>query len=284
MYRQKLCIGLLPFHMSLEEQLHLLRSTGFEGFFTGSGIETNRQCRALADELGLLYQSIHADFGGAARMWNGGEGEAKEIAQLMACVDNAAEVKVPIVVVHPYHGFGDLPEPTDSGIRAFRRVVEHAAEKNVRIAFENVEAPQHLAAVMEECRDLPNVGFCWDTGHEQCYSRGEDMMALYGDRLIATHLNDNLGVMDYEGRIHLWYDDLHLLPFDGITDWQSVADRLNAHGFDGPLTLELGLANRPNRFDNAKYARLSPEEYLAEAYARACRLGALVLRGKNKTI
>ena len=137
-----------------------------------------------------------------------------------------------------------------------------------------------LAALMEEFQTMPNVGFCWDTGHEQCYNRGKDMMALYGDRLIATHFNDNLGVSRYDGEI-FWTDDLHLLPYDGITDWQSVADRINSHGYEGILTFELSIGNKPHRRDNEKYAKLSPEEYLAEAYARACRLGAAVLRGKG---
>lgn len=45
------------------------------------------------------------------------------------------------------------------------------------------------------------------------------MLDKYGDRLIATHLNDNLGVSDFDGKV-TWTDDLHLLPFDGIIDWR----------------------------------------------------------------
>ena len=280
MYRQKLCIGLLPFRMSLEDQLRLIRSTGFEGFFTGWAPEDNRMHRRIADELGLEYQSIHSNFMSAARMWRGGEGEREATRELLDCVDTAAEVRVPIVVVHPYIGFEEQSAVTRSGLDAFRRVVESAAERNVRIAFENVEGEDYLAALMEEFQTMPNVGFCWDTGHEQCYNRGKDLMALYGDRLIATHFNDNLGVSRYDGEI-FWTDDLHLLPYDGITDWQSVADRINSHGYEGILTFELSIGNKPHRRDNEKYAKLSPEEYLAEAYARACRLGAAVLRGKG---
>lgn len=280
MYQKELCIGLLPFKMSLEEQLQLIKKTGFDGFFSGAGLAHNHQCRALADELGLLYQSIHSDFTRMSRMWRGGEAAKKEIECLNACIDNAAEVRVPIVVVHPYIGFEKTSDVTRSGLDAFCRVVEHAAERNVSIAFENVEGEDYLAALMEEFRDLPNVGFCWDTGHEQCYNYGKDMMAQYGDRLIATHLNDNLGVRDAGGEI-TWIDDLHLLPYDGITDWQSVADRINAHGYDGPLTFELSFSCRPDRHEHDKYASLSPETFFAEAYCRACRLGAAVLRGKK---
>lgn len=45
------------------------------------------------------------------------------------------------------------------------------------------------------------------------------MPALYGDRLLCTHLNDNLGIKDYTGQI-TWRDALHLLSFDSIGNWQ----------------------------------------------------------------
>jgi sugar phosphate isomerase/epimerase len=96
------------------------------------------------------------------------------------------------------------------------------------------------------------------------------MLKLYGDRLIATHINDNLGVSRYDGKI-FWTDDLHLLPFDGIRDWAKTAKTLNNCNFNGILTFELTKHSKPNRFDNNKYASMSNEQYLAEAYARACR-------------
>lgn len=60
-------------------------------------------------------------------------------------------------------------------------------------------------------------------------------MALYGDKLIGTHLNDNLGIKDFTGKI-TWLDDLHLLPFDGIADWDSIVQRLCRYQFEGPLS------------------------------------------------
>ena len=122
-----------------------------------------------------------------------------------------------------------------------------------------------------------NVGFCWDSGHEQCYNRGKDMLGLYGSKLIATHLNDNLGISDNEGRI-FWTDDLHLLPFDGINDWKDIAIRLNRCGYNGILTFELLNQSKPNRHDNDKYKKMSVEEYISECYARACRVATLMLR------
>lgn len=127
---------------------------------------------------------------------------------------------------------------------------------------------------MAHFRGEKAVGFCWDSGHEMCYNRSEDMLALYGDRLLGTHLNDNLGVRDYTGKI-TYLDDLHLLPFDGAANWEDNMCRLNRAHFDGPLTFELTTLSKRDRHENDAYARMDSVEYLTLAYARACRLAML---------
>lgn len=270
MFKTKLCLSTsTQFKLSTEDQIRLFKKSKFDGFFT-MWDEHVAEYKELADELGMLYQSIHAPFGNAANMWQSGEKAEAAVEELLVCVRDCGKIGVPILVVHPYIGFDD-GEPTEAGIENFRRVVEEAKKCHVKIAFENVEGEAFLAALMNTFTDDEVVGFCWDTGHELCYNRGKDMMALYGDRLIATHFNDNVGVSDFEGSI-FWTDDLHLLPFDGITNWQSVADRLNQHGYQGVLTFELNTMSKPRRHENDKYEKMPIEEYIAECYVRACRL------------
>ena len=67
---------------------------------------------------------------------------------------------------------------------------------------------------------------------------------------------------------------------DGIGDWEKIASQLNKFGYDGTLTLELSIENCDNRYDNEKYQRICIEQYIAEAYARACRVAAL--KNKNR--
>lgn len=275
MYKTKLCLGTNPsFGLSTQEQIKLFHDVGFEGFFTDCDDDSVAEYRALADELGMIYQSIHAPFKNAAKMWRGGEKAEAAVEELLHCVDVCASVNVPILVVHCYIGFEDTADVTESGIECYRRVVEAAREKGIKIALENTEGEEYLAALMNAFKDYDNVGFCWDTGHELCYNYGKDMLALYGDRLIATHINDNLGISDFGGKI-FWTDDLHLLPFDGIHDWNDVVDRLNRCGYEGILTFELTNMSKPNRHDNDKYTKMSAEEYVTEAYARACRVAYL---------
>jgi sugar phosphate isomerase/epimerase len=217
-------------------------------------------------------------------MWTENADEA--ISDLIKSVDACARFGIPIVVMHAFIGFdkpaSDVPENFfDIGIKNYRAVFEHARELGVKVAIENTEGEEYLAALMENSRDFENVGFCWDTGHEMCYNFNRDMTALYGDRLLVTHLNDNLGVRDFEGDI-TWYDDLHLLPFDGVGDFADIARRISLSKPLDVLMFELNKVNRPSRLCNEKYVRLSTEEYLTEAYIRACKIGALVLKEKGQ--
>ena len=274
MYKTRLCLGTSQcFLMSTEEQIKLFKQIGFDGFFT-MWDENLKSYRTVADEVGMIYQSVHAPFKKASQMWKGNEEAQAAVEELLRCVKDCAEVEVPILVVHPYIGFDKKPESIEKGIENFGTVVRAAKQANVQIAFENVEGEECLAALMDAFKDEAHVGFCWDTGHETCYNMGKDMLALYGERLIATHINDNLGVSDYNGRTY-WTDDLHLLPFDGIINWKGVAERLNRCRYDGILTFELTRVSKPNRHENDRYQKMDTAEYLTECYVRACRLAYL---------
>ncbi|MBQ3900789.1 MAG: sugar phosphate isomerase/epimerase [Clostridia bacterium] len=274
-----LCINTCAdYGVDVPEQISLFREAGFSGFFTGWDGKC-AEYRELAERHGMLYQSVHAPFLSIGRIW-GGDGAEEELLEQLRCINGAADAGVDLVICHVYIGFEREPVITREGLDRFRRIADRAGERGIRVAFENTEGDTALSAVMDELRDYPNAGFCWDVGHEMCYNCGVDQIALYGDRLIATHINDNLGVTRPEGGI-TWLDDLHLLPYDGVVDWDSVAARLSACGYDGPLTFELKKHNRPNRHDCDKYLRVTNEEFLAEAFARARRLSTTVRRNKK---
>ncbi len=281
MYKRKLGLGLLNpvfAKTTLEDQIRILHNAGFEAFFTE--FDKNEETyRKIADELGMIYQSIHAPFGKCNQLWHPGAETEHMMSRLLECVDACVKVNVPIMILHTYIGFEPSAGPTAAGIENYRKIIEYAAQNNVKIALENTEGEEYLAALMDAFKSYENVGFCWDTGHELCYNKSRDMMALYGDRLIATHLNDNLGIRDFDGAITC-VDDLHLLPFDGVTDWDSVARRLNQYGFDDILTFEMTLKNKKDRHDLDKYQNMSFESYVAEVYARACRVATLMNKGR----
>lgn len=276
MWEKRLCLGLSgSFGVSPEEQIKLIKNAGFDAFFYEWNPEKIHDVAAAGKEQGLIFQSIHAPFQKAADFW--GEDEEKgniAVDELLACLKDCVKYEVPIMVVHAFIGFEDHT-PTKIGLDRFGRVVKEAEKCGVKIAFENTEGEEYLFALMEEFKDNDTVGFCWDSGHEMCYNHSQDLLALFGDRLIATHLNDNLGISDFGGKT-IWTDDLHLLPFDGVADWDYNAKRLKTCGFDGILTFELTRLSKPNRHDNDCYMDMPIEQYIAEVYKRACKVASKV--------
>lgn len=251
-----------------------LKQMGFEATFTPMSEQSRLYSWANeAAAAGIFYSSIHSPYARVHFLWEDSlDGEESEREQ-MRCIDACAAVNVPIAVVHPNIGF-DRHEPTAIGLCRYRRMADYAESKNVKLAIENVEGDEYLDALMQDLQGHPAVGFCLDSGHELCYNRGRDLLADYGDRLIYTHINSNLGITDPCGKIS-GLDDAHLLPFDGKVDMPYLAQRLASCNYNGVLMMELK-RGRANYVGNGLYASLSIEEYLAEAAARIKRFRDLL--------
>jgi sugar phosphate isomerase/epimerase len=101
-----------------------------------------------------------------------------------------------------------------------------------------------------------------------CYNFSEDVMAKYGDKLIATHFNDNMKMHD--PTVVTWHDDLHLLPFDGRMDLGRVARQIRESGYRGPLTLEIHATN------SDKYNFMTLQAFLERAALSIKRLRSMV--------
>lgn len=276
MYRHLLCMNANDaFGVPVSEQIVMLREIGFEGFFTMWDKDFPiKEWAELAREQGMIYQSLHAPFDYISDIWRGTDEQAAiPMNNVISTIRCAAENNIKIVVCHCYIGFDGIVDITEKGLERFGRIIDEAERCDVKIAFENTEGEEYLDALMNAFSHKKCVGFCLDTGHEMCYNFSTDLLSKYGDRLIATHINDNLGIRDYNGKI-FWHDDLHLLPFDGIRDWDETARRFREHNYEGILTFELCKGSKPNRHENDKYERMDLREYFTEAYVRACRLAS----------
>lgn len=277
MWKQKMCLGIMnATGYEPEELVRIYKEAGFDGFFaawTESGCLDS--LAEVAKEEGMIFQSIHAPFMRAADMWkDDAELGEQAVEELLLCLDDCKRLGVPLMVVHPYKGFEEKNlKPPKIGLVRFENLVKASEGTGVKIAFENVEGEEYLDALMQYFEGNPNVGFCWDTGHEMCYSHSRNLLVDYGERLIATHLNDNLGISDFDGKT-TFLDDLHLLPFDGIADWDVLARRMDDCHYTGLLTFELTLLSKRGRHENDAYKSMPFEQYLAEVYKRACRVAS----------
>lgn len=283
MHKQKLCLSLsTSFKIPYEEQIKLFKSTGFEGCAIDLSDRSadSFKIAAAAKEENMLVSYLHAPFNKADDMWMSDEAGDIALAELLDCLETCSKLEIPAMVAHTFIGFDSDNIPTDIGIERYGALAIRAKELGVKLALENTEGEEYLFALMKELRDIDSVSFCWDSGHELCYNYGKDLLSLYGDRLAVTHINDNLGIRDFGGKI-TYIDDLHLLPFDGITDWDAAAKRLVKCGFDGPISFELTTQSKPGRHENDKYGAMPIEAFIAEAYIRACRFANLVIKERE---
>lgn len=274
-----LCLGLgMGFNIPETEQMEVIKSAGFDAFFYDrkkNGVKADTESVAeKAAKLGLIFQSVHAPFYGMDDIWHDESGEISKIMEndLVASIDDCHDFGVDKVIMHAIIG-ADNCTPTELGIKRLDKIIDHAVKRGVNIAFENTESEMYLEKIFENFGDVPNVGFCIDTGHEICYNYSNDLIGKYGKYLIATHLNDNMGMAD--PNVVTFYDDAHLLPFDGIADWQGIAQRLKKWGYNGILTFETIAPNRPERNANDIYKDLSFEEYVNKAYRHAVKFKEL---------
>ena len=251
---------------TVQEEMELLLEIGWDGFFSGwrQG-EDLEPIAKKAQELGLFYHSVHAPFGHVERIWDEGDEGERVADELIECMKAARRVGVALMIVHAIKGL-EKCTPTALGLTRFGRVFAEAERQGVTIALENTEGEVYLEALMREYGASDRVRFCIDTGHELCYNWGNDLIGKYGDKLVSTHLNDNLGVT---GDAITWLDDAHLLPFDGIADWEGIAKRLRKAGYYGDLTFELTRDSKPGRNTHLRYAHLDCRGFLSLALERA---------------
>lgn len=252
--------------LPVEQQLPLIKAAGFDGFFTSySGFEDEpiELWAEAAARLNLKFETVHAPFEHANRMWEGGDiGEEYLFYLQHSIIDACYKVGVKKCIMHATVG-NTAPEISREGLELFIKLCTYAKIKDVQIAFENLEPLPHFDAVMEYISD-PFHGFCWDCGHNACYTPQVDMMKKYGHRLKCIHVHDNFGVtrpgnVDYR-------DDRHFLPMDGIIDWDWFTNTLRQYNYDGPLTLEVSIEGK------SEYREMTVESYLTEAYKRAATL------------
>jgi sugar phosphate isomerase/epimerase len=143
-------------------------------------------------------------------------------------------------------------------LNRIKRLIEKAERNNVNIAIENVRHPEYLDYVFDNIQS-DRLKFCYDSGHENCFTKGINYLEKYGDKLGAMHLHDNNGIKDE-----------HLLPFEGNINWETVISQIKWIGYTGSLAFEID----SQYIDVSK--KYTAKEYLAEAAKRGKQLMELM--------
>ena len=248
------------------EALPLIKKAGFDSFFTSArNLETVRDMKRIGDELGLTLEFLHAPFGGINNMWVPGMDYLTIYNGMKESILTAAELGVPYVIMHVSSGWNP-PEITDLGLARYDSLVELAIEKGVVLAFENLRKVGILSYLLDRYRNIDNVRFCYDAGHEHCYTKHVRWMDIFQNKMVATHIHDNMSRPDYDESFD---PDIHLLPFDGTCDYERMMRDLDKFGFEGALCLEVNNVVKP------EYKEWTKEEFLDTCYERIKKISEM---------
>ena len=246
--------------------LKLAHEIGFETITTSQiSLSEVSALKENAEKLGVDFPFLHSPFGGINYMWMEGDSYRTVYDGIIESIDNAAACDVPAVVLHVSSGW-QAPPVNDLGLSRYDALVEYSANKGVTLAFENLRMLGNLACLIDRYEHEDNVRFCYDCGHEHCYTKTVKWIDIFTNKLIATHIHDNHG-RPFEDKTT--DRDAHLLPFDGTFDYPDMMRRLDRYGYAGPLVLEVFRGSRSD------YMALSAEEFLKTSYDRIKRISVL---------
>lgn len=245
------------YDLPLARQIELMQKNGFTRAFILADAPNFEEAVSACRTAGIRIENLHSPFRGVNALWENSENGERYFELQMKAIDACAKNGIPTLVEHLS---SKLPPPLVSpiGILRIETLCKHAEENGVVLAFENQRSLGNLATVLER---FPTAKFCWDVGHEHCFTDNIDFMAIFSGRIAAVHTHDNHAVFD---------GDEHLIPFDGVIDYDLVAQKLAKANYQGALMLELATS------ESNAYQNTSPEEYYARAGAAARKIANLV--------
>ncbi len=233
--------------------LERIKKAGFNSFFTGHiNNEKVKQLKNKADELGLSFEFIHAPFKNINNMWFEGDEYIEIMNGMKEAIVSAHNNSVPIVIIHVSSGWNS-PEINDIGLARFDELVDFAEQNGVIIAFENLRKVGNLSYFVDRYENRDCVRFCYDNGHEHCYTKTVSWLDIFCHKTICTHIHDNMG----RGWEKVGDPDTHLLPFEGNFDYEKMMRKLDEYDYTGSLTLEVF---------NVK--EIDADEFLTDCYNR----------------
>ncbi len=210
--------------------------------YYGSRAAMERHCgpiRAAADRHGIEVFQVHGSYGA----WEGYDDPdmtVKEISDnyklglygchLLGCRN---------FVIHPtvYYGRGkeyDQDTAVSQTVRIMEATMEECEKYGINLCLENmpmthqrISPPSGIAEAVNQVKS-DYCRICIDVGHQALFHRdiGEDIR-IAGKKMACLHVHDSDG-----------YNDIHILPFTGVTNWDSFTDALAEIGYSGSMNLE----------------------------------------------
>ena len=248
------------YNLPPKERMKLIKEAGFSGIigfmWTNQFDNDYKSFPEYARNAGLYIENMHGPWAGANELWTNSLAGKSFMDEIVENIKACSSFEIPTLVMHVECKSGieyvDLPETFDVGIDKWKRIIDIAERLNINIAIENMARPEYLDCIFKNIESM-RLGFCFDSGHWNLLMPEVDLLALYGDKLMALHLNDNDGK-----------EDMHTLPFAGSIDWDDIKAKLKSADYKGTIALEVG---------NKTFEHITePEKFLEIAVEKAKKL------------
>jgi len=228
-------------------------------------VERNR-IRQLLQKHHLILPAIAAH---SSLLSNDKETHAANMTRLKGAVDLAVEWAqgdiIPAIDTTP----GGKPEEWDAArdllVERTRELVEYAQARNVTIAMEPhvgavINTPEKVLQLLELV-DSPYLKVNFDISHFNIQGLAiEETVAALAPHTVHTHVKDERGLVpDFE----------FLIPGEGNFDYVTYLKAMQAHGYDGFISVEVSvMVQRRPDYDALAAATLSYET-LSRAFTEA---------------
>lgn len=201
--------------------------------------------RAHADRVGISVRQTHGHTL-TGKLWDDPDFTGREFFDKMRlrCIEASKLLGAEWMVVHPTNCPHDpvysRQKAKEANLRYLAPMIEEAKKHGIGLAVENMvdfggNRRRYCGGDPEELIDLvdtigdPQMGICIDTGHANLASvHAGSFIRMAGDRLKATHINDNRK----DG-------DRHLPPSFGSVEWADVMNALYEIGYQNDFSFEL---------------------------------------------
>lgn len=226
--------------------------------------------RAHADETGIELWSYHLPFAGFINI-AAPEEMFRRSAVAFQCgmIDRALAIGISRFIIHP----SAEPIPNEeraawmaSAKKSLAELAQYAGERGAVICVEDLPR-SCLAHTSEELLELtavdPRLRVCFDVNH-LCQEFGEthrEFIEKLGSLIVTTHMSD------YD-----FVDEKHFFAGNGMIDWKSLVEDLEAAGYSGPFLYEGGFEPSPRapevpfgRFEDARERHLHIKEFRGSA-------------------
>ncbi len=247
-------------NFTFDETVDILGDAGFDAidfsiFFPALyGEETDSESfkskmidfRKKAESRGMCFNQSHAPM---PSNWGNEKQDEERFKDITRAMRNASYLGVKNIVVHPvkhidYDVDGNQEKLFLMNMEFYGKLKPYCEEYNIKVAVENMFGAKGLKnAITHSTCSKPDEFIryvdaldpewfvaCLDTGHACLVKEdvADIIRKLGGKRLKALHVHDNDGV-----------SDMHTVPYQGLINWDKVAEALKEINYEGDFTFEV---------------------------------------------